>query len=235
MTDTPFLGERFDRALLRAHELHHRQVAARYDEVPGGDRLLRAHELHHRQVRKGTQVPYVSHLLGVAALVLEHGGDEDQAIAGLLHDALEDAPGMIDGERLGEEFGGKVRRLVEACTDGDHGDALRGAEGWLSRKRAHLRHLEDVDERVLLVVAADKLHNLRSLVADVRTHGPGYLDRFNAPDRASTVWYYREMATLLARRLGGPLAAALAEAASQLGDLVGPAVERDAQPAPGAL
>lgn len=211
LTDTPFLGERFDRALVLAHALH------------------------HRQVRKGTEVPYVSHLLGVAALVLEHGGDEDHAIAGLLHDALEDAPGRIDGPGLEDRFGPEVRRIVEGCTDREDGDGPRGPEGWLQRKQAHLLHLEAADPRVLLVTAADKLHNLRSLVADVRAHGPGYLDRFNAPDRASTVWYYRAMADVLERRLGGPMPVALTEGADELATLVGQATGRAAQPAPGAL
>ncbi|TVP78491.1 MAG: HD domain-containing protein [Gemmatimonadales bacterium] len=149
-TEDPMLKERFDQALAEVAKLHR----------------------HH--LRKGTLVPYLSHLLGVTALVLEDGGDEDEAIAALLHDALEDCPDKISAEEIEEKFGPRVRELVEACTDTPPDHTGGPKPGWKVRKE---RYLEQVagghGNRISL---ADKLHNARCILRDripARGAGPG--------------------------------------------------------------
>jgi (p)ppGpp synthase/HD superfamily hydrolase len=127
-------------------------------------------ELHATQVRKGTQIPYASHLLGVASLVLEHGGDEEQAIAGLLHDAIEDVGAGV-AITIRELFGDRVLRIVEGCTDAIP-DALGQKPDWRTHKEDYLAHLERADYDVLLVSASDKLHNARAILTDLRAIGP---------------------------------------------------------------
>lgn len=124
-----------------------------------------ARSLHERQMRKGTSIPYISHLMSVSALVLEHGGDEIQAIAGLLHDALEDA-GPEHGATIRKRFGERVLRIVEGCTDGVPDTAGRKPD-WRERKEAYLAHLANVDGDTLLVSACDKLHNARAILLDL--------------------------------------------------------------------
>jgi (p)ppGpp synthase/HD superfamily hydrolase len=185
-------------------------------------KLTRANQLalawHADQQRRDSPIPYISHLAQVSGLVLEHGGDVDQAIAGLLHDALEDADSP--SERAGreqtivDEFGDDVLHMVADCTDTEVDEAISSKAPWLVRKERHLAHLAEVGERSLLVAACDKRHNLHSLVWDVRTQGHGYLDRFNAaPDQQ--VWYFTEILRALRgkipRRLMGELEALLAE------------------------
>jgi (p)ppGpp synthase/HD superfamily hydrolase len=181
--------------------------------------LVLAAELHAAQRRKDEDrvVPYVSHLLAVTALVLEDGGDEDQAIAALLHDSVEDQ-GMTEA-RLTEEFGAEVARIVMACSDAA-GEPGRPKPPWEERKRHHLAALARLgpDEPVLRVTAADKLHNCRGLLADVRGGGLQRLARFNGGVEG-TCWYYGEMAALL--RAGLPASALTAEltaAAESLAD-----------------
>lgn len=158
------------------------------------DALGFAERLHRDQKRKGNDIPYVAHLLAVAATILEWGGDEDTAIAGLLHDAVEDQGGMATAGIIRDRYGDRVAELVLACTD-----SLAPKTGpkapWEERKRAHLAKLGKVDRDVALVTAADKLHNLTAMVRDVRTHGPQTLDRFAAPGRLT--WYYGAMAEAL--------------------------------------
>jgi (p)ppGpp synthase/HD superfamily hydrolase len=175
--------------------------------------------LHADQRRKGTDIPYVSHLLAVAAIVLEAGGDEDQTVAALLHDSVEDQPNRITVEALAEQFGPEVARIVEACSD------TREAPKppWKPRKEAYLVHLEHADHHVLTVSLADKLHNATCLRRDVERHGPAYLDRFNAGP-ADQLWYYRSLADVFERRLTGtpsePFVADLREQVDRLTDLV---------------
>src|ERR1700730_4621786 len=129
--------------------------------------------LHAHQERKGSGIPYIAHLMSVAALVLEHGGDEEQAIAGLLHDAIEDV-GAEQEAVIAERFGPRVAGIVRACTDAD----IRPKPPWRARKEAYIAHLEHADRDTLLVSCADKLHNARAIVGDLRTHGLAVLERF---------------------------------------------------------
>jgi len=152
-------------------------------------------DAHAEQTRKGSEVPYASHLLQVAGLVLEHGGDATLAAAGVLHDAVEDCA-EIDLATLRLHFGEEVARIVEACTDLLPGDRA-GAKGeWLPRKQGYLRRLRDTDPRTRLVAACDKLHNLRCVVADLRAEGVGTLERFRATP-AQTRWYFEAARELL--------------------------------------
>ncbi|WP_372178218.1 HD domain-containing protein [Xanthomonas axonopodis pv. phyllanthi] len=152
---------------------------------------------HAGQVRKGTQVPYLSHLLGVSTLVLECGGDEEQAIAGLLHDVVEDCGGGHEAS-IRAQFGDAVADIVMACTDAtaedkaevDNSERARKRD-WRERKQAYLAHLRKTPERALLVSGCDKLYNARSIVQDLENPavGQGIFDVFTA-GREGTLWYY---------------------------------------------
>ena len=170
---------------------------------------------HAGQVRKGTSIPYVSHLLAVAAIVLEHGGDEDLACAALLHDIVEDC-GAEHEDVIQELFGERIARIVSDCSDTD----VQPKPPWLERKRAYLAHLEHADQDTLVVSCADKLHNARAIVGDLRAHGPGMLARFNAPS-GGTQWYYRALSEVFQRRLPGPIASELTAVVEELEDLAG--------------
>ena len=150
--------------------------------------------LHADQCRKGTQIAYVSHLLGVASLVLEDGGTEENAIAAVLHDAVEDR-GVAEAE-IRARFGEHVARVVVACSDGV--DGPRDETDWKKRKQRYLHHLEhdELPDGTLRVAAADKLHNARSILADLRDHGPGVWARFHAAG-AEQAWYYGELRRVL--------------------------------------
>jgi GTP pyrophosphokinase len=161
--------------------------------------LVWAAEQHADQVKKGGDVPYVSHLLGVTALVLEFGGDEDQAIGALLHDALEDVGAHLR-EPIRRRFGERVLAIVEGCSDTDR----RPKPPWCGRKRTYIEHLATASEDVLLVSMADKLHNARSLLADHRQVGAALWARFSG-GRKGTLWYYRELVEAFAARGGSPL------------------------------
>lgn len=150
-----------------------------------------AADLHAGQTRKGTQIPYVSHLLAVTALVLEHGGDEEQAIAALLHDAVEDQGGLGTLVEIRERFGDRVADIVDALSDA-YGDANTPKPPWRQRKEAYLAALPDHPPPALLVSAADKLHNATTILRDLRTEGDAVWDRFNG-GRDGTLWYYREL------------------------------------------
>ena len=149
-----------------------------------------AAELHDGQVRKGTGVPYLSHPLGVASLVLEAGGTEDEAIAGLLHDAVEDQGGLATLEHIRAEFGDRVADVVLACSDSTVDDPSEKAD-WRVRKEEHLAHLASVDASTALVFAADKLHNARSVARDLRALGNALWPRFKG-GRDGTLWHYAE-------------------------------------------
>ncbi len=178
--------------------------------------LTEAEQLHRRQLRKGTSVPYVSHLLSVAALVLEHGGDEDQAIAALLHDSIEDCSEEAGGavnlrERLSELFGPRILAMIEACTDAE----TLPKPPWKERKVAHLQHMQTVAPEVLLIIAADKLHNALSIRADLDQAGRTIWDRFKA-GREGTLWYYAAVSALLTARLPNPITQRLSKAVAAL-------------------
>ena len=152
------------------------------------DALLYAADVHRDQVRKGSGIPYVTHLLGVASIVGESGGSEDEVIAGLLHDAPEDHGGVERLQDIRERFGDPVAEIVAGCTDTYEEDKPE----WWGRKRAYITHLADAPGSVRLVSAADKLHNARAILADLRVLGDGLWGRFTG-GKAGTLWYYREL------------------------------------------
>jgi len=150
--------------------------------------LLFATGKHSGQTRKGTTVPYIAHLLGVASLVLEAGGDEDLAIAALLHDVVEDCGGAPMLKEIRRRFGKRVADVVDGCTDTD----LDPKPPWRQRKEDYLKHLRTADADIRLVSAADKLHNARSILADYREIGEPVWERFQGK-REGTLWYYRAL------------------------------------------
>lgn len=158
-----------------------------------------AAHLHRDQVRKGTAIPYVTHLMSVSALVLEHGGDEDQAVAALLHDAVEDQGGLATLSEIRKRFGPGVAQLVMSCTD------AVGREGqpkppWRERKLAYIEKLATLPPEAALIITCDKIHNLNCLILDLQREGPSTLSRFARP--ASLGWYYSAVTTALARHRG---------------------------------
>ena len=169
----------------------------------------RAH--HAQDVRKGTRIPYLSHLLAVSALVLEHGGDETAAIAALLHDVVEDGGGVRALAEIDERFGSDVAAIVEGCSD----TTAKHKEDWTLRKTRYLRHLETAAPGVLLVSAADKLHNARSILADLRELGDELWERFNSSPRQQ-LWYYGALRDTFLRRLPGRLADELDRAVREI-------------------
>lgn len=166
-------------------------------------------EAHENDVRKGSAIPYVSHLWSVAALVLEHGGDDNQVAAALLHDSVEDAGGTAMLQRI-EAISPDAAYLVEHLSDSVV-DTTKGEEkpDWKTRKLGYLRSLETADDRVLLVSACDKLHNARCILADHRALGPGLWARFNVADPAQQAWYYDSLARTFSGRVPPALDAEL--------------------------
>jgi len=171
-------------------------------------------EIHAEQLRKGSSVPYVSHLLGVAGLVLEHGGDEEQAIAAMLHDAIEDQGAYLE-PLIRERFGGRVADIVRGCTDAD----TVPKPPWQDRKEAYLRHLEDAGADTLLVSCADKVHNVRTICTDIRMHGASDVFARFKGSRVGTLWYYRSLADVFGRLLPGSLSDELTETVARLEQL----------------
>ena len=170
-------------------------LTARYTAAVERARIL------HSEVRKGTTIPYLSHLLSVSALVLEHGGTEDQAIAALLHDAAEDHGGHRMLDIIRAEFGEVVGDIVEACSDSLVEDRTNKAPWW-DRKRAYLAHLQHAPDVAVLVSGADKLHNARAVLADYRRVGERLWGRFNPDaDWLGSCWYYGRLADVLSARL----------------------------------
>lgn len=159
-------------------------LSRRFDKA-----LVYARKLHRKQLRKGTDIPYVSHLLAVTAIVLEHGGTEDEAIAALLHDAVEDQGGSETREAIRKRFGEDVAAIVDGCSDAD----TLPKPPWCERKSAYIAHLGKAPRSVRLVSAADKLHNARAILADYREIGEPLWKRFNG-GRDGTLWYYRALA-----------------------------------------
>jgi (p)ppGpp synthase/HD superfamily hydrolase len=153
--------------------------------------LVFAAALHCQQTRKGPQeVPYISHLLGVASLVLEANGDEDMAIAALLHDAVEDQGGYETLDRIREKFGERVAHIVEGCTDDFTG---HGRISWCDRKTKYIAHVrEETDEETRIVSLADKVHNARAILLDYIEYGDAVFTRFRAR-KEGTMWYYRTL------------------------------------------
>jgi (p)ppGpp synthase/HD superfamily hydrolase len=154
-----------------------------------------AFDFHRRQIRKGTSIPYIAHLMGVCALVLEAGGDEDQAIAALLHDAVEDQGGLSTLDTIRHVFGERVALAVESCSDSTASDPAKKLP-WRERKEQYLAHLRSANRDALIVAAADKLHNARAILSDYRELGDNLWARFNASGQ-DQLWYYRKLAEML--------------------------------------
>lgn len=157
--------------------------------------LTYAERLHRAQTRKGNDTPYVAHLLAVCATVLEWGGDEDTAIAALLHDAVEDQGGLDTLAAIENRFGLRVAGIVSACTDSIASDRTKKAP-WLDRKQAHLAKLSSATPEVALVTAADKLHNIQATIRNVRHQGLVTLSRFNSSPE-QMLWYFARVCQAL--------------------------------------
>lgn len=163
--------------------------------------LAFATDLHARQVRKETDIPYISHLIAVAGLVLENGGTRDEAIAALLHDSIEDQSDHYPGKalalknRIGTEFGSTVLSIVEDCSDAE----TIPKPPWKTRKESYIQHLKTLPPSSRLVSCADKLHNARAIVADLRVMGLSLFERFNG-GKDGTLWYYRALAEEFSER-----------------------------------
>jgi len=157
--------------------------------------FLFAAEKHDGQARKASTIPYVAHLMGVASLVLEFGGDEDLAIAALLHDVVEDCGGIPMLKEVRRRFGSRVAKIVDGCTDSN----TNPKPPWRERKETYLKHLKKADTGTRLVSAADKLNNVRSILSDHRDVGEAIWDRFNG-GRDGTLWYYRALRDEFLRR-----------------------------------
>ena len=163
------------------------------------DAFRYAHDVHNTQTRKGTGSPYVSHLMGVASLVLDDGGNEDEAIAALLHDAAEDHGGRDRLEDIRTRFGDAVAKIVEDCTD----SWSEPKEPWLERKQAYIQHARHLSGSSLRVSAADKVHNAYAILRDLRNFGERVFERFQAtPD--DVVAYYESLVRAY-REAGGGL------------------------------
>jgi len=198
---------------------------------PGlGIRLQRAFryaaEKHAGQTRKQTAVPYLSHLMAVASLVLEAGGDEDMAIAALLHDVVEDCGGMPRLREVRTQFGTRVAKIVEGCTD-SFGDPK---PEWMERKKGYLREVKDADAETRLVSAADKLHNVRTILADYRRDGESVWKRFSGK-KDGTLWYYRALSDEYRRRNPNRLTRELEIAVAELERVVGGKPQSEKEPA----
>ena len=187
--------------------------------------LLYATDVHARQLRKGTPVPYVSHILIVTGIVLENGGDEDEAIAALLHDAVEDQGGDARLADIRARFGDRVAGIVLGCSD----TTVHPKPPWEERKRRYLAHLPSSPPSERLVSAADKLANARSIVADYREQGEDIWRRFNA-SREQILWYYRELVRAFRQAGDSPLVGELDRVVTELESLTRGAA---ADPAPG--
>lgn len=175
-----------------------KQSKVRSRSVKLGPRFLRAFEFaaekHKNQTRKASTIPYIAHLMGVASLVLEAGGDEELAIAALLHDVVEDCGGEPMLKEVRRLFGARVAKVVEGCTDAD----TYPKPPWQARKEKYIRHLKAADTDTKLVAAADKLNNVRSILSDYRASGESVWSRFHG-GREGTLWYYRSLRDVFLR------------------------------------
>ncbi len=175
------------------------------------DALILAHQLHQTQIRKASGVPYIAHLLGVASIALEYGATEDEAIAALLHDAIEDQGGEATRDRIREQFGETVTAIVEGCTDA----YTIPKPPWRERKEAYLAHLPQASASVRLVCAADKLYNARSIVKDYRQVGESIWDRFKG-GKSGTRWYYQSLVEAFQQAENTPIVQELARVVNEM-------------------
>lgn len=175
------------------------------------DALVYAAQAHREQIRKGSGIPYVTHLLAVAAIVGEQGGSEDEVIAALLHDAVEDQGGQARLDDIRARFGDAVADIVWGCTDAD----TVPKPPWRERKERYIAHLAEATPSIRLVSSADKLHNARAILADLRVVGPALWERFTG-GRDGTLWYYCALADTYLSLRPGPLADELARTVAEI-------------------
>lgn len=187
----------------------HALLTDRFDNA-----LAYASRLHRTQLRKGTAVPYVAHLLAVAAIALENGADEDQAIAALLHDAAEDQGGLAQLEEIRARFGEGVAQIVADCTDAYE----EPKPDWGPRKEAYIDGLADKAPRSLAVSLADKTHNASAINVDLRAHGAAVWGRFTG-GLDGTMWYYRSLSDAFARLVPGVAADRFAREVAEMEEL----------------
>ena len=162
--------------------------------------LIYATRVHGGQLRKKTQIPYIGHLLGVTAIAMEYGANETEAIAALLHDAVEDGGGPERQREINKRFGKKVGEIVAGCTDSDQ----TPKPPWRKRKEDYIVHLRTASASTRLVSASDKLHNARAIVHNLREEGAEVWSRFKAGKKGS-LWYYRELVTAFRAHGANPL------------------------------
>lgn len=175
------------------------------------DALTFATSAHLTQRRKGCDIPYISHLMAVCALVLEYGGDEDCAIAALLHDAVEDQGGRMMADQIKARFGSRVCDIVLACSDRED----ETETDWRMRKQRYLDQIDGKSDDAILVTTCDKLHNATTILYDVTAHGPAVFDRFTAKKKG-TLWYYTALAQTLSKRNPSSLSNRLTETVDRL-------------------
>jgi len=185
-------------------------LSPRFEEA-----LVYAARLHANQRRKGTDVPYIAHLMAVASIALLHGANEDEAIAALLHDAVEDQGGAGTREEIRRRFGATVAEIVDGCTDTD----ISPKPPWRERKENYVRHIRSAPASVRLVSASDKLDNARAILSDYRVLGDALWDRFSG-GKEGTLWYYRSLVDAFQQAGGGPLIAELDSVVREIERLV---------------
>ncbi len=177
--------------------------------------LVYATQLHATQIRKGSGIPYIAHLLGVASIALEYGANESEVIAALLHDAIEDQGGAKIRDEIQQRFGETVAQIVEGCTDTD----ITPKPPWRDRKEAYIAHIPKASTSVRLVSAADKLYNAQSILKDYRQMGDEIWQRFTGK-KEGTLWYYRSLVNAFRQVDATPLIEELDRVVSQLEQLV---------------
>lgn len=170
-----------------------------------------AFQLHGTQMRKETTVPYMAHLLGAASIAMEYGANEDEGIAALLHDAIEDQGGAVTREEIGRRFGGRVAAIVDACSDTD----VIPKPPWRERKETYIGHIPQASPSVRLVSAADKLQNARSILKEHRLLGDAVFKRFNG-GKEGTLWYYRAVVEAFKKAGSTPLVEELDRVVSEI-------------------
>ena len=173
--------------------------------------LMYAHELHATQKRKASGVPYITHLLAVASIALEYGANEDEAIAALLHDAIEDQGGEVTKAEIYRRFGDNVTAIVDGCSE----PYIQPKPPWRERKETYIAHLPTASPSILLVSASDKLHNARSILKDYRIIGDTVWDRFTG-GKEGTLWYYRALVNTFTSIQVTPLTEELARVVKEL-------------------
>jgi (p)ppGpp synthase/HD superfamily hydrolase len=177
--------------------------------------LVYAHQLHRHQIRKASGTPYIAHLLSVTALVLEEGGSEDEAIAALLHDAVEDQGGQATREEIKQRFGDTVVAIVDGCTESD----TIPKPPWRDRKQRYLEQLRQGSPSVRRVALADKLHNARTILFDYQQHGENVWSAFSA-GKEGVLWFYHSLLQLYPLTQSSPMVEELRQVVEEIEQLV---------------